>query len=71
MNESNVAGISVRAIACIVIIVSFCGLAVGMRELAGLKEIALIACGYLFSKAQSVSAPNTTKDTTDTPTESK
>lgn len=52
MGESNIMGMSVRSIACIIIILSFCGLALGMKELAGLKELALIACGYLFGKQQ-------------------
>ena len=50
MNESNIGGISVRAIACVIILLSFCGLAIVLKEITGLKELALIACGYLFGK---------------------
>jgi hypothetical protein len=52
-NESSIFGISVRAIACMVIIISFCSLAIALKDVTGLKELALIACGYLFGKQQS------------------
>lgn len=50
MNESNIFGVSVRGYACLLILISFCGLSIWLKEITGLKELALIACGYLFGK---------------------
>lgn len=53
MNESNIFGVSVRAILAFVIVVSCCILALWIKDMGVLKELALIATGYLFGKATS------------------
>ena len=50
MNESNIFGVSVRAILAFVIVVSCCALAIWLKDMPVLKELALIATGYLFGK---------------------
>jgi len=52
MNESNIFGVSARGIAALVIILAFCALSIYLKEITGLKELALVACGYLFAKQQ-------------------
>jgi hypothetical protein len=53
MNESNIFGISVRALLAFVIVVSCCALALITKDMPVLKELALIATGYLFGKVTS------------------
>lgn len=52
MNESSIWGMSVRGFASLMILLAFCGLSIYLKEITGLKELALVACGYLFGKQQ-------------------
>jgi len=50
MNESSILGVSVRALLATVIILSFCGLAIALKDIIALKDLALMALGYFFAK---------------------
>ena len=50
MNESNIFGLSARAVMAFVIILSCCALAFILKDINVLKDLALIAMGYYFGQ---------------------
>jgi len=51
MNDSNIFGVSLRGIAALVIILSCCVLALQLKDIVTLKDMGLVALGYLFGRA--------------------
>ena len=50
MNESNIFGLSARAIMAFIIVVSCCGLAIWLKDIGILKDLALIVIGYYYGQ---------------------
>ena len=63
MNESNVKGVSIRAILAFIIVLACCGVAVWTKELLTLKDLAFLVLGFYFGQ-KPVTPANTTTTTT-------
>lgn len=53
MNESNIGGVSVRAILAIIIVVSCCAVAVWKQDIESLKYLAVGALSFYFGQKSS------------------
>lgn len=50
MNDSNIGGISVRAILATIIVVAFCFLAIWCQKIDMLQDIALVTVSFYFGQ---------------------
>lgn len=60
MNESNIKGVSIRSILAFVIVISCCGVAVWVKNVDLLKDLAFLVLGFYFGQKPSVLANTTT-----------
>ena len=72
MNESNIMGVSIRSILAFVIVMSCCGVAVYIKEIGVLKDLAFLVLGFYFGqKAYPPANTTTTVASITSPTEVK
>lgn len=50
MNESNIKGVSIRSILALVIVISCCAVAIKVKELGVLKDLAFLVLGFYFGQ---------------------
>jgi len=62
MNESNIFGVSVRALLAVIIVVSCCGLCVWLQKVDILKDLSLVAVSFYFGQ-KSQGGSNVTQGT--------
>lgn len=60
MNESNIKGISIRSILSFAIVVSCCAVAIFLKDLGVLKDLAFLVLGFYFGQKPSVPANTST-----------
>lgn len=66
MNDSSIAGVSVRAILATIIVLCFCALAIMMQKIDMLQDIALVAVSFYFGQKSTnpIEAKNVQVDST-------
>lgn len=60
MNESNIHGVSIRSILSFIIVLSACGVAIYLKEMPTLKDLAFLVLGFYFGQKPTVPANTTT-----------
>ena len=68
MEESTILGVSVRGVLALLITVSCCALAIWVKDINVLKDLALLALGYYFGQ-KGIGGGNPPDNGTKTPTQ--